>query len=137
MVFALQATTGSGPNDLLAGQDGRAYWVSTLRYPAGHWQTAAFDQSLAQPLDRPVFLMNTTSDPTDALVNHLAALMVIAENPRSEWPTGVHDQCSDPAWKRAVELVTGQVTAAGQLEGNAGVVGAYVALRNRYHARHR
>jgi hypothetical protein len=82
MVFALQATTSAGPNDLLNGQDGKPYWVSTVRYPAGHWQTAVFDQSLPGPLNSPLFLMNTTAGPTDALINHLAALILLAE--RSE-----------------------------------------------------
>jgi hypothetical protein len=67
MLFALQTTTSGGPNDLLKGQDGKPYWVSTVRYPAGHWQTAVFDQSLPHALDRPLFLMNTTTDPIDAL----------------------------------------------------------------------
>ncbi len=56
MVAALYATMGTGPNDQLMGVDGKAYWVSTLRYPGGFWQTAVFDRSTPNYLDHPLFL---------------------------------------------------------------------------------
>ncbi len=136
MLFALQTTTSAGPNDLLNGQDGKPYWVSTVRYPAGHWQTAVFDQSLPNALDRPLFLMNATTDPTDALINHLAALVLIAGSPRSEWPTGMHDQCSEPTWRNAVEFATAQLQATQGAVSAVHAVGTYVAMRERYQARH-
>jgi hypothetical protein len=89
LVYALSTTTGSGPSDGLNGRDGKPYWVSTLRYPAGHWQTVVFDHSAQDSLDHPLFLINTTSHPGDALQNHLAALILVAESPRPEWPTGL------------------------------------------------
>ena len=131
LVYALSTTTGSGPSDGLNGRDGKPYWVSTLRYPAGHWQTAVFDHSAQDSLDHPLFLINTTTHPGDALQNHLAALILVAESPRPEWPTGMHSEpCNDPSWRRALDMVSARIqqTTEGPIE-------TYIYLRNQYHAK--
>jgi len=135
MVAALYATTGSGPNDQLMGVDGKAYWVSTLRYPAGFWQTAVFDRSNPNYLDHPLFLINESHEAAYAMANHLAALELIARSPRQTWPIGFHTEpCFEDSWMSAATEVRSlfAATSVHQIPE----VDAYVALRSQLNCRH-
>lgn len=135
MVGALYATTGSGPNDLLTGLDGRTYWVSTLRYPGAGWQTAVFDRSLPDWLNKPLFRINEMQDPSAAMANHVTALEVIARAPREAWPTGMHfEPCADPSWTTAAVDVAARL--AGIADDRIKELDVYVGLRRELNARH-
>lgn len=135
MVEALYVTVGTGPNDLTPGLDGKKYWVSTVRYPDAGWQTAAFDRSLSNWLEQPLFRINDLEDPDAAIANHLTALEVIAHAPRTTWPSGIHfEPCRDPSWVQAAagiqnRLGVGPADRARQVE-------AYIALRSQLNCTH-
>ncbi|TAN32364.1 hypothetical protein EPN29_09330 [bacterium] len=135
MVDALHVAVGSGPNDLLPGVDRKKYWVSTRRYPGAGWQTAVFDRSLTNWLDHPIFCINEMESPDDALANHVAALAVVAEGPRTTWPTGMHfEPCVVPSWLNAIQGVRDRLKVG--TSDRKGHVDAYVALRQRYRCEH-
>jgi hypothetical protein len=135
MVDALSSSTGSGPNDLLNGLDRKPYWVSSLRYPAAFWQTGVFDRSLESWLERPLFLINETNSADAAVVNHLAALVLVAESPRSTWPTGMQmEPCLDPSWLKAASYVSTRL-ARGEPQRD-GQIKLYLTLREQYRCKH-
>jgi hypothetical protein len=135
MVDALHVTIGSGPNDLLLGLDGTHYWVSTVRYPDAGWQTAVFDRGLTNWLEQPIFRINEMEDPDAAITNHLAALVVVAQDPRTAWPSGMHfEPCMDPSWLEAIQTVRNRLTVS--TPDRNGQVDVYVALRQQYRCEH-
>lgn len=135
MVDALSSSTGSGPNDLLNGLDHKPYWVSSLRYPAAFWQTGVFDRSLESWLERPLFLINETNGADATMVNHLAALVLVAESPRSTWPAGMHTEpCNDPSWIDAASDVTTRLARGAP--GRKGQIDLYLAIRGKFECKH-
>jgi len=135
MLDALSVATGSGPNDLLNGLDRKPYWVSSLRYPAAFWQTGVFDRSLDNFLERPLFLINEMNNVDAAIVNHLTALVLAAESPRSTWPTGMHSEpCLDPSWLQAASDVSTRLARGAA--GREGQIELYLAVRRQYHCKH-
>ncbi len=73
--------------------------------------------------------------PDEALANHVTALAVVAEDPRTTWPTGMHfEPCVVPSWLNAIQVVRERLKVG--ISDRNGQVDAYLALRQRYRCEH-
>jgi uncharacterized RDD family membrane protein YckC len=152
MLFNLwRGAVGLGLNDIVPAplQGNREYWVSTVAYPGGGRQTAVFDPRRLLSRLRPVFRANV-HDPTDvttALINHLAAIELIALERRDAWPYGMAASHRAPAWINHTDRVGEKLIerlASHQAKQDAGdsqppfdPVVVYRELRAAHHCRHR
>jgi hypothetical protein len=136
MVAALWTETKVGPNDeLLNRHNGKAYWISTLRYPEAGWQTAVFDRKRILWLTRPIFRVNEMEDPFIALLNHCAAIIVVAEATPQSWPKGMKwSEPSEASWLTARARVMSEPPEASD---PAAIIHFYDDLRRRYECIHR
>lgn len=100
MLDAFWMRTGAGLNDQVTNlHDGNPYWISSVGRRAG-WQTAVFDRSRTLWIMRPILRINERENSVQALVNHLTAIIVVAEALPSSWPKGMKwSRPSEPSWR--------------------------------------
>jgi hypothetical protein len=159
MVQALFTEAYFGPNDELLNEHGRkTYWISTLRYRNTGWQTAVFDRDRLWGAWRPIFRINELEDPLRALLNHLTAIVAVAESLQESWPMGMKwKEPSEASWSEArtkvlIELSRVDSSLEGVLDCHSAlrnqrplsslapfiveVIDYYSTVRNRYHCVH-
>ncbi len=146
VVVALFSQSSYGPNDELVNRhDGKAYWVSSMRYSGAGWQTAVFDRKRFLWLSRPIFRVNEMDNMVRALLNHCISLIVVAESATGSWPKGmIWTEPSESSWSEArskvlsewpkdwePERAISQHGLADFMEPE-GLVNFYSRLRRRY-----
>lgn len=112
MLFeALYMKTALGPQDrLLNKQGGGSFRVSTCKFPFGVWQTAIFERARVFSRFRPVLRVNEMSQPFEAFINHLTALVLVAEATRSSWPVGIKWEAPpEQSWSTARQKVDAEI----------------------------
>ena len=136
MLASLWTKTKVGPNDELRNQhDGRAYWISTVRYPGAGWQTAVFDRKRICWLMRPIFRVNEMVSPFRAFLNHCTAIIVLAEAAPESWPKGM--QVNEPSERSWLEARTKILNGAPKDDDPQRLIEVYAALRSQHHCAHR